>query len=86
MTSLNVLVYNTKQILLNNLISKHGLVMKFSQFKKYYKRKIFIKKKIFEKYDLETSSMAFLIFKESSLKMKRSACYEQILMVLLLHI
>ena len=45
MTSLNVLVYNTKQILLNNLISKHGLVMKFSKFKKYYKRKIFIKKK-----------------------------------------
>ena len=71
MTSLNVLVYNTKQILLNNLISKHGLVMKFSQFKKYYKRKIFIKKKIFEKYDLETSSKAFLIFKEASLKMKR---------------
>ena len=37
MTSSNAQSWNTKYILLNNLGSKHSLVMKFGQFIKYYK-------------------------------------------------
>ena len=37
MTSLNAQAWNTKHILLNNLGSKHSLVMKFGQFMQYYK-------------------------------------------------
>ena len=73
---------------LNNLESKHSLVMKFGQFMYYYKIKIFTKK-FYEKCDLETSSRPFLIFKESSVKaiLRRSASlFGQIALVLLLHI
>ena len=42
MTSSNGQAWNTKHILLNNLGSKHSLVMKFGQFM-YYKRKILSK-------------------------------------------
>ena len=56
-----------EHILLNNLESKHSLVMKVGQFMKYYKRKNFIKE-LYEKCGLETSSKLFLIFKESSVK------------------
>ena len=54
-----------KHILLNNVGSKHSLVMKSGQFMKYCKRNIFIKK-LYEKYGLETRP--FLMFKESSAK------------------
>ena len=37
MTSSNAQAWNTKHILLNNLGSKHSLVMKFGQFMQYYK-------------------------------------------------
>ena len=37
MTSSNAQAWNTKHILLNNLGSKHSLVMKSGQFKQYYK-------------------------------------------------
>ena len=75
---------NTEHILLNILGSKHSLVMKFGQFMYYYKRKTFIKK-LYKKYDLETSSRHFLIFKESPVKrnLRRSVCsFGQILVVL----
>ena len=42
MTSSNALESNKKYILLNNLGSKHSLLMKFGQFMAYYKIKIFI--------------------------------------------
>ena len=58
-----------KHILLNNLRSKYSLVMKFGQFMQYYKKKFFIKK-FSGKWDLETSSRSFLIFKDSSEKKK----------------
>ena len=37
MTSSNAQAWNTKHILLNNLGSKHSLVMKFGRFVQYYK-------------------------------------------------
>ena len=67
MTSSNTQAWNTKDILLNNLISKRSLVMKFGQFMQYYKIIFFIKK-FYEKSGLGTSSRPFLIFKESSVK------------------
>ena len=88
MTSSNAQAWNRKHILLNNLGSKHSLVMKFGQFMQYYKIIFFIKK-FYEKCGLETSSRPFLIFKESSVKkiLWRSACwFGQILIDLLLHI
>ena len=39
MTSSNVEAWNTKHILLNNLGSKHCLLMTFGQFMSFYKRK-----------------------------------------------
>ena len=59
--------HETRNILSNNLGSKHSLVMKFGQFMKYYKIKFFIEK-FYEKCGLETSSRSFLIFQESSAK------------------
>ena len=44
MTSSNAQAGNTKHILLNNLGSKHCLVIKFGQFMQFYKTKFFIKK------------------------------------------
>ena len=44
MTSSNTQAQNNKYISLNNLGSKHILLMKFGQFMSYYKRKNFIKK------------------------------------------
>ena len=49
-------------ILLNNLGSKHSLLMKFDQFMSYYKRKNF-SKKFDESCDLKTSSRPFLFAK-----------------------
>ena len=40
----NAQTWNTRHILLNNLGSRHSLVMKFGQFMQYYKTKFFIKK------------------------------------------
>ena len=37
MTSSNAQAWNMKHILLNNLVSKRSLVMKFGQFMQYYK-------------------------------------------------
>ena len=39
MTSSNAQASNKKHVLLNDLRSKHRLLMKFSQFKSYYKSK-----------------------------------------------
>ena len=44
MTQSNAQAWNTKHILLNNLGSKHNLVMKFGQFMEYYEI-IFLSKK-----------------------------------------
>ena len=44
MMSSNAKARNTKHILLNNLGSKHSLVIKFGQFLQYYEAKFFIKK------------------------------------------
>ena len=63
MASSNAPAFNKKHILLNNLGSKHSLVIKFGQFMYYYKRKCFIKK-LYKKYGPETSSRPFLIFKD----------------------
>ena len=52
---------------LNNLGSKHSVVIKFGQFMYYYEIKLFIEK-IYEKCDQETSSRPFFIFKESFVK------------------
>ena len=87
MTSLNAQAWNTKHLLLNNLGSKHILVMKFGQVMQYLKMKFFIKT-FYEKCCLETSSRPILIFKESYLKRIpwKSACwFGQILIALLLH-
>ena len=56
---------NKKYILLNNLRSKHCLLMKFGQFMSYYKRKNFIKN-LYKKYGLKTSSRPFCVCKELS--------------------
>ena len=82
------LTLNKKHILLNNLGSKHNLVMKLGQFMYYYKRKFLIKK-LYKKYGPETSSRRFLIFKESFVKrnLRRSVfSFGQILIVLLISI
>ena len=50
-----------KHILLNNLGSKHGLIMKFVKFMQYYKISFLIKI-FYEKCDLETSSRSFFNF------------------------
>ena len=88
MTSSNAQAWNTNYVLLNNLESKRSLVMKYGLFIQYYKV-IFFVKKFYEKCGLGTSSMPFLIFKESSVKkiLWRSACwFGQIFIDLLLHI
>ena len=59
--------HETRNTLLNNLVSKCNLVMKFGQCMKYYKIIFFIKK-FYKKCGLETSPRPFLIFKESSVK------------------
>ena len=66
--------HETRNIL-NNLGSKHSLVIKFGQLREYDKIKFFIKN-VFEKWGLETSSRPFLIFKESFVNriLWRSAC------------
>ena len=51
--------------LLNNLGSKHSLLMKFGQFMSDYKRKNFIKK-FYKNCDLKTSSRFFCVCKELS--------------------
>ena len=84
MVSSNTQAWKTKHILLNNLISKYSLVIKFGQFMLYYNIKFFIKK-FHEKCGLETSSTSFLIFKKSSVKriLWRSSCwFGQILIAL----
>ena len=48
MTSSNAQAWNTKHILLNNLGSKHSLVIKFGQFMQYYKIKKFIKRNLWK--------------------------------------
>ena len=88
MMSSNAQVWNAKHILLNNLGSRHSLVMKFGQFMKHFRINFFIKT-IYEKCCLETSSRPFLIFKEYAVKKNlRSSVYwfGQILIVLLIHI
>ena len=60
MTSSNAQAWNTKHILLYNLGSKQGLVIKFGQFMQYYKRRLFIKK-FCEKCGQKTSCRPFLI-------------------------
>ena len=63
MTSSNAKTQNNKYILLNNLGSKHRLLMKFGQFMSYYKRKKIIK--IFCKNcDLKTGSRPFCVCKK----------------------
>ena len=63
--------HETRNTLLNNLGSKHGLVMKIYVV---LQNKFFIKK-FYEKCGLETSSRSFLIFQESPAKsLRRSAC------------
>ena len=56
-----------KCILLNNLESKHSLVMKVNQFMSYYKRRIFMKKSC-KKCGLETGLTPYFIFKQFSVK------------------
>ena len=56
---------NKKYILLNNLGSKHSLLIKLGQFMSYYKRKNFLKK--FNKNcDLKTSVRLFCVCKKLS--------------------
>ena len=52
-------------ILLNNLGSKHSLLMKFGLFMSNYKRKMFTKK-FYINCDLKTSSRLFCVCKELS--------------------
>ena len=54
-----------KYVLLNNLGSKHSLLMKFDQFMSYYKRKNFIKK-LHENCGPKASSTPFCVCKELS--------------------
>ena len=55
---------NKKYISLNNLGSKHSLLMNFGQFMSYYKRKNF--KKFYKNCGLKTSSRVFCVCKELS--------------------
>ena len=64
-----------KYILLNNLGSKHSLLMKFGQFKSYYKRNIFIEK-VFKKDDLKTSSRLFCVCKELTTALLENEFFE----------
>ena len=59
MTSSNAQAWNTKHILLNNLGSKHSLVMIFGQF--MYNKIDFLIKKFHEQCSLETSSWDMFI-------------------------
>ena len=85
MTSSNVLVWNTKHILLNSLGSKQILVMTFGQFMWKYKTKYYFIKKLCENFGLKTSSRPFVIFKESSVKrfLRRPACWFRSILVAL---
>ena len=67
--SSNAQEWNKKHILLNNLGSKHSVVMKFGQFIQCYKRKFFIKK-LYKKCGLETSSRPFFNFQRILCKKK----------------
>ena len=64
-TSSNALAWNKKYTLVNNLESKHSLLMKFGQFMSYYKRKKFMKK-FHQNCDLKTGSRLFCICYELS--------------------
>ena len=48
---------------MNNLGSKHSLLMKFGQFMSYYKRKRF-NRKLYENYSLKTSSRLFFVLQK----------------------
>ena len=62
-----ILKHKTRNnILLNNLGSKHSLLIKFGQFMSYYKREKFIKK-YYKNCDLKTSSRPFCVCKELSI-------------------
>ena len=50
---------------MNNLGSKHSLLIKFGQFVSYYKRKKIIKK-FHQNFELETSPRPFCVYKELS--------------------
>ena len=80
MTSSDAKAWNNKHILLNNVGSKHSLVMKFGQLKKKNVIQNFC-----EKCCPETSSRPFFIFKEHSVKRnvrRRARWFGQILIVL----
>ena len=83
--SSNAQPWNTKHMLLNNLGSKHSLVVKFGQFIYYHKINFFVEK-ICENCGLETSSRLFPIFKESSIKrnLRRPACWFGLISIALL--
>ena len=54
---------NKEHILLNNLGSKHGLLMEFGQFMSHHKRKKFAKK-FYKNCNLKTSPRSFYVCKE----------------------
>ena len=75
MASLNAWAEKKKYILLNNLGSKHTLLMKFGQFMSYYERKKIIKK-FYKNCNLKTFSnqhvdLLRFIFWEDSLQIKK---------------
>ena len=65
MTSSNAKALNKEYTSLNNLGSKHSLLVKFGQFMSHYKRKNFTKK-FCKNCRLETSSRPFCVSKELS--------------------
>ena len=74
-----------KHILLNNLESKHSLVINLGQFMKYYKRSLFIKI-FYEKCDLETKLQTLFNLQRILCKKESEQAYIKILIVLVLHI
>ena len=65
MTSSNTKTWNTKHVLLNNLESKHILLMKFGQFMSSCKIENFIKK-FYKNCVLNTSSGSFVFAKSEA--------------------
>ena len=65
LTSSNAYAKSKQYLLLNNLGSKHSLLIKFGQFMSYYKRKYFIKK-LQKNYDQEIRVRSFCVYKELS--------------------
>ena len=63
MMSSNAQAWNAKHILLNNLGSKHSLVMNVASLSSITSQKNFIKE-LYEKCGQDTISRPFLIFKE----------------------